>query len=131
MQDFENLSEKQELALAALLLGKTRKQAARSASVNEVTVYRWLNNEVFRFHLRERRGRLFDEATGQIYGLTDKAITTIKRNLDCGNPSVEVRAALGIISQALSARNDEVLARLEKMEKLLEEENYAEFGAIS
>jgi transposase-like protein len=129
--NFQNLSEKQELALAALLAGKTRKQAARLATVNEVTIYRWLNDDFFRSQLRGRRGKLFDEAAGQLYGLTEKAIATLKKNLDCGIPSVEVKAALGIISQALSTRNDEILARLERMEKLLEDENYAEFGTVN
>lgn len=132
MEENDRLSEKQEIALVALLAGKTRRQAAKLARVSEVTIYRWLNGENFKAQMIARQKQIFDLVAGQLIQLGEKAVVTLNRNLKCGHPPTETRAALGILAQAVRLRNDEIVTRLEKLESVLSDESfYAELGTFS
>ena len=42
-------------------------------------------------------------AVGRLQEATSEAVNTLKDNLSCGKPAVEVRAALGILEHAVKA----------------------------
>ena len=81
-----SLSEKQELALTALLLGARVDEAAEEAGVARETVSRWRNHDpAFMAELRRRQAELWGEARDQLRGLAACAVTCLRERL---SPSV-------------------------------------------
>jgi len=89
----ESLTPTQDLAIAALLAGKTI-TAAGEASVDRGTVHRWLKED-FAFQAALNRGQreLRCVAYGRLERLAEKAVDTLERALDKG----DAKAALGIV----------------------------------
>jgi hypothetical protein len=112
-----NLSRKQEQAVAALLSEPTVAAAASNAGVAERTLWRWLQVPEFHAEYRAARRRVVEGAIGQLQRATVEAVETLRRNLNCGSPSTEVRAALGILDQAVRGVElldiEELLSELE------------------
>ncbi len=90
----QNLTPKQETAIAILIRGNTKKQTAEICEVDQSTIYRWLSEEIFKQRFQLLQKEIFDEAIGNLNGLTYKAIECLERNLNCGNGQTEVRSAL-------------------------------------
>ena len=113
----ENLSQRQRAAILALLQGPTIADAAKAVRVGETTLHRWLKEPAFREALKAARREVMEAALGRLQGAVTKAVDTLERNLSCGNPSTEVRAALGILDQAVKVSElmdlEERLAKLE------------------
>jgi hypothetical protein len=86
--------------VAALLECATLAEAAVQARVSEPTLHRWLKEAEFLEAYREARRQVVEAAVGRVQQLTAQATATLRRNLDCGNGSVEVRAALGVLQHA-------------------------------
>lgn len=127
------LSQKQEISLAALLSGKSKRQAAKAASVNEATLYRWLSDdELFSTELKKRQSKIFDQTSARLFSLAEKAISTLERNLKCGNPNAEIKCALGILSQTVRIQENLLFLRIQKLEKIFskEMENYYEINEL-
>jgi hypothetical protein len=99
----EKLSRKQEAAILALLQEPTLAAAARACGVGEATLARWLRLPPFQAEYRAARRQVVEHALSQLQQLSSEAAATLRRNLSCGLPSVEVRAALGVLDQALRA----------------------------
>jgi hypothetical protein len=113
------LSHRQELAVVALLTSKTKAEAASVVGVTSRTVERWLaNDEAFLSEYRAARRRAVEGAIGQLQHTTTEAVETLRRNLICGSPSAEIRAALGVLEHAIKAVElydlEERLAELER-----------------
>lgn len=106
MSGSKQLSARQEKALAALLAGPTHKAAAATAGVSEATLRRWLQQPEFKAAYRQARLNVLEHAVGRLQQVAGKAVDALERNLDCGNPTVEVRAALGVIEQAHKGRHE-------------------------
>ena len=106
------------LAVAALLQGATVAETAAAAGVSERSVYAWLALPEFNDLLQAERRRVMDAAAGKLQLLTDKAVSTLDRLLDCGEKPTEARAALGILAWATKTQEQaDLLARLEKLER--------------
>ncbi len=89
-----------EKVIDALLSTDTIAAAAKKAGVSDSTIYRYLRDETFKNEYRTARRDVVENTVGQIQGATAKAVKTLTKNLDCGNPSAEIRAAQIILETA-------------------------------
>jgi hypothetical protein len=95
------LSHHQDRAVAALLTSRSIAEAAALAGVASRTLERWLReNDSFVAEYRAARRRVVETAIGRLQDATTEAVETLQRNLTCGRPSAEIRAALGILEHA-------------------------------
>jgi len=114
------MGRKQEAVIAALLTEPTHALAAQKAGLGEATLQRWLRDPGFLAAYRQARRQVVETAIAQMQRATSKAVATLERNLDCNNPSVEVRAAATIIESATKAVELVDLAeRVDELEQLL------------
>ena len=119
MRDTE-LTAKQEKAIAALLDRPTIREAAQSVNVGEATLWRWLQEPEFQRAYRTARRQVVEHSISELQSATSEAVAALKRNLTCGNQSVEVRAAQIILEQSVKAVELVDLAeRVEEIEQLL------------
>jgi DNA-binding transcriptional MerR regulator len=106
-----------EKALSALLESATINEAAKKCGLNEKTLRRYLEDAEFQKEFRVARRRVFEQNIARLQSLHAGAVDTLERNLNCENPSVEVRAAQIVIE---SNRKDfetfDILERLEQLE---------------
>ncbi|MFN2513842.1 MAG: transposase family protein [Pyrinomonadaceae bacterium] len=100
----DKLDRKTEAAIVALLAHPTMAEAAKAAGVSETTLWRWLQRDDFRKKYREAQDKVFDDALGSLQGASTEAVSCLRRNLSCGNPSAEVHAARTILDYTLKAR---------------------------
>jgi hypothetical protein len=100
----KKLSHHQERAVAGLLSTRTIAEAAAAAGVSSRTLERWLSeNDEFVAEYRAARRRLVEGSITRVQEATVEAVDCLKRNLSCGTPSTEVRAASVILDHALRA----------------------------
>ncbi len=113
-----------EKALSALLESATISDAAKKCGLNEKTLRRYLDDAEFQKEFRAARRIVFEQNIVRLQSLHAGAVDTLERNLNCENPSVEVRAAQIVIE---STRKDfetlDILARLEKIEDEHQKQN--------
>jgi predicted site-specific integrase-resolvase len=69
----ENLTAKQEKALAALLALGEVKAAAKSSGVGETTLWRWLKDDAFNAAYRDGRRRLVEASASRLTADSSKA----------------------------------------------------------
>ncbi len=115
----EKLSRYQERAIATLLTEPTIAAAAAAAGVGERTLRRWLHeNEGFIAAYRQARRRASEVAVAHLQRAAEKAAATLERNLECGDPNPEIRAANVVLSHILRGLEfyelEERLAALER-----------------
>jgi len=116
----EKRSRRQEQAIAALLAEPTIEAAAVRAGVSANTLGRWLQDAAFLSAYRDARRAVVESAIARIQGATSEAVDALRRNLTCGRPGDEIRAAVAILAHA--ARGVELLdlaARLDTLESRL------------
>jgi hypothetical protein len=107
-------------AILALVTEPTVKAAAAKAGISEVTMWRWLQREDFREQYQAARRQVVDVAITNLQQSAGEAVETLRRNLNCGQPAVEVRAAGLIVEQVLKAIElEDVEARLKALEEHL------------
>ena len=118
------LSRKQQQAIAALLSHSTIEAAAKAIGITSVTMRRWLKSPQFQAEYRAARRQVVELAIARLQYITDTAVTTLTRNLKCGQPSIEVRAAMGILDRAIKAIEIfELEGRLTAVEERINEIN--------
>lgn len=108
-----------EKALSALLESATITDAAKKCGLNEKTLRRYLDDAEFQTEFRAARRTVFEQNIVRLQSLHAGAVDTLERNLNCENPSVEVRAAQIIIEG--SRKDFETLDILERLEKIEDE----------
>jgi hypothetical protein len=94
----EKQSRKTEAAIAALLTSPSIEAAATAARVAEKTLRLWLKDQSFLSAYREARRRVLETAVGRMQQAAGGAVDALVRNLTCGRPGDEIKAA-GIILQ--------------------------------
>ena len=99
----EKQSRKRELAIAALLSEPTVEAAAKKAKVGYKTLCLWLKDPDFNREYREARRQIVEGAVSRLQQTAVVAVLTLHRNLTCGNPGTEVRAAQVILEQSVKA----------------------------
>jgi hypothetical protein len=112
----EKRSRREEAAIAALLSEPTVEAAAAKAGIGFATLRRWLQEPGFRRLYQQARAGLLERVVATLLRLSTSAIVALGRNLTCGRPSVEVRAAEAILTQA--TRGVELLDLAERVEQL-------------
>jgi hypothetical protein len=122
----DNLSRTKEKAIAAVLSKSTIKEAAKQAGVNEVTLWRWLQDEDFAKAYRTARRQVVERAVSELQGACGEAVETLKRNLHCEQAAVEIRAAQIILEQAVKGVElMDLQERVERLEALLDAQEKA------
>jgi hypothetical protein len=120
IQDATATERKQDRAIIALLSEPTVEAAARAADIAPATIWRWTRQADFRARLRDARRAVVEGAIGRLQQAATEAVSTLQRNLTCGTPSVEVRAATAILDQAVKAVElFDMVERLEELEARL------------
>jgi hypothetical protein len=118
------IERKTEVAIAALLTEPTHAAAAAKAGIGEATLQRWLRNPNFLSKYRIARRSIVEAAVGHVQQASAQAVDVLRRNLNCGNPSVEVRAALAILDKAMvGVELIDVTTRLEEIERAFREKS--------
>ena len=92
---------KREEAIAALLACGTVTAAARQAGISKTTLYCWLREPDFVADYRAARGQVVEEGIRELQAAFKKAVSALTRNLSCGQPALEIRAALAILDQSI------------------------------
>jgi hypothetical protein len=97
-----SLSHQQERAVQALLTERTLVAAAEAAGVGERTLRRWLSQDQgFLSAYRTARRRVVEVGIADLQRAASEAVETLRRNLSCGSPQAEIRAALAIVDLAI------------------------------
>jgi hypothetical protein len=116
----QRLTRKQEALVGALLTEPTYAAAAAKVGISESSLYRWLTLPEVQAACRTARRQVIEAVIDRLQKAMSRAVETLERNLTCGQPSSEVRAALGILEQGFKAREVVDLAeRLEELERRL------------
>ncbi len=119
----DKLSRTQEKAIAALLSTRTIGEAAKVCGVNDATMWRWLQLPDFQAAYRAARRQVVERAITELQAAASEAVETLKRNLHCEQPNVEIRAAQIVLEQAV--RGVELIdlqERVERLETMLSEQ---------
>lgn len=111
-----------EVAILMLLQESTVQRAAQKAGVSDATLSRWMAHPIFREKYQAARRKSFEAGLSRLQSLCGGAVDSLKKNLTCGRPSVEVRCAEAILSHAREAGGYLDLAEwLTKLERGLNE----------
>ncbi len=116
----DQLSLKQQKAVAALLDSRTIAAAARAAQISERTLYRWLSQDAFRDEVKHARRAAVAQATARLQNLSSSAVETLEQMLnDSVQPTV---ARVGAVRTALqyayrASEVDDLADRLDALEK--------------
>jgi hypothetical protein len=86
----------------------------------EVTLWRWLQLPDFQTAYRAARRQVVERAVSELQAACGAAVETLKRNLHCEQPSVEIRAAQVILEQAVKGVElIDLQQRVDRLEALL------------
>jgi hypothetical protein len=116
----DKLTGKKARALTALLSCRTVEQAAEQAKVNPATIFRWLNEDLFRSAYAEARCQIVEVALAQVQRSCGKAALSLELVLDDvqSSPSAKVAAAKIILETSVKIieliQLEDRLARLEE-----------------
>jgi len=115
------LTAKQRRTIAAIITSRTHEDAMKSAGITRQTFYKWLKVPAFRDELNRQLDDFTADAIGQLKSAAGEAVQTLRGLLASENENVRLRAALGIIDQINKAKELEITARLDAIEKAIEE----------
>ena len=118
----QKLTAKQEQALIALLDCGEIKQAAETAGVTKVTLWRWLQSSAFQSRYREARRQLVETAIAQLQSDCTVAVRVLREVAEDKQApaSSRVAAAKTIIEQSIGAIElMDLQDRVEMLEKML------------
>jgi hypothetical protein len=115
----DDISEKQEAGIVALLNEPTVARAAQTLDVAEKTIYRWLKDPKFQKAYREARREAFRHAIAMTQKLAPLAVQTLAKVMtDAQAPhTAKVSAAQSLLKFSReSIEIDELSARIEALE---------------
>jgi hypothetical protein len=101
MKSKTKISPRQEKLIAHLLTERTVEQACAKTGVAVTTYWRWMQDHAFLDEYRKARRGILENTVARIQSIALSALDTLERNLNCENPSVEVRCAAIILDQSL------------------------------
>lgn len=113
-------------ALIALLNTNSIRDAAKAVRLSEETLYRYLRESDFLQEYREARRQTVENAVSSLQRSASEAAETLRRNLHCENPAVEVRTAQIILENAVKGVElIDIIERLENLESEYQEKTKA------
>jgi hypothetical protein len=118
----KELTPKQEGAIIALLDCGEVKAAAKTAGINEATMWRWLKLPAFQSRYREARRQLVETAIAQLQSDCTVAVRVLREVAEDKQApaSSRVAAAKTIIEQSIGAIElMDLEERIEMLEKML------------
>ena len=117
MRGFGEISAKQQKLIALLLTERTIDVACQKANVAVTTYWRWMQDRNFLVEYRKARRGILENTIAKLQSIVFTAVDTLERNLNCENPSVEIRCAAIIIEQSLKGMETlDIENRLESLE---------------
>jgi hypothetical protein len=109
---------RRELALAALIAGQTRAEAAEAVGISKRTLERWAADPTFKAELAEGRRAAYADALGVLKGRALAAVETLGALLKSRNEAIRKQAATELLSFALKAHEtgelEERMAAIER-----------------
>ena len=88
----QQLTERQYLAIDAILAGSTHAKAAEVAGVHRVTVSTWASTHAeFQAELNRRRSELLSERADRIRSLDALALAVVAERIEQGDPDALMR----------------------------------------
>jgi hypothetical protein len=93
------LTPAQQLAIAAIVSGKSYTEAAEAAGVDRRTLFEWRQLSGFAAALRDELQALRDAAGARLLGLADKAIDALAAVMAGDNPPAMVSAARDVLDR--------------------------------
>jgi hypothetical protein len=120
MSTEKKLTAKQLTGVASLLASPSRDEAAKQTGVSVRTLKRWEELPQFRAALQEGRRALFRAAVDRILSGMGRAFDAIERNLQCGSPGAELRAATILVDAALRWNESDVGEQLDEIKEAVE-----------
>jgi len=121
MTNSEDGNAKQDKLLPFLLTESSIEAACKKAGVGVATYYRWLGDENFVKKFREARNFILENTVARLQSLAGEAVEALKKNLTCGIPAAENRAAIAILEQTIKGVETlDIQEKLETVQKLLE-----------
>ncbi len=126
----DELTPRQERALAALLTSRSLAAAARQAEVCESTLRRWMKKPVFQAELEQTRRESFSRAVGKLRRVADHAVEVLDSVMQDSTvtPAMRIRAAqlaLRYSSPTVGTQGAEELekrqAKLERARRVIQE----------
>jgi hypothetical protein len=118
----QKLTRKQDLAVLALLTEPTHQRAAVKTGVSESTLHRWLQLPEFLAAYRAARRRMVESGIAMLQRLMMNAVVTLGKNLTCGHPASENRAAMAIVEYSRRGVEEiDMEERIAALEKRTEE----------
>ena len=122
METSGKITAKQERLIALLLTERTIDEACKKANLAVTTYWRWMQDETFLRQYRKARRGILENTVAKLQSIAFAAIDTLERNLNCENPSVEVRSAAIVLEQSLKGLEIlDVESRLEILEQNLKD----------
>ena len=114
----QNLTPKQRATIAALLSQPTVSAAAKQVSVSRDAVYRWLKEPDFASALTAAESEHLQSVQRGMLAVSERALVVLGNLLVSESESIRLRAALGILEQAIRLRELIALdARLTALEQ--------------
>ena len=95
----------------------------KAVGITRQAFYKWMKTPAFRDELTRRLDEFTADAIGQLKTAAGEAVQTLRGLLTSESESVRLRAALGIIDQINKAKELEITARLDAIEKAIEGNN--------
>jgi len=117
------LTVKQRRTIAAIITSRTHEDAMQIARITRQTFYKWMKSPAFRDELNRQLDDFTADAIGQLKSAAGEAVQTLRGLLASESENVRLRAALGIIDQINKAKELEITARLDAIEKAIEGNN--------
>lgn len=112
------LSSKQRGVLIALADERTITAAATKAHVSRSSIYRWLEDPLFRGEVGRIRRRLFEEALELLNAGQAKAVSRMLEALNDHDRNIRLRAAIAIVQLGLDVKEGaEMENRLADLER--------------
>lgn len=118
------LTHRQHLAIAAILASSSLEEARRQLRAGKDTFYsRWLKQPAFQEELKRQRQAVVDAAFNRLKTSMVKAVEKLLDLMQAeGQPSIQLRAAEGILSHGLKAwEQQELEDRIEALEQKVHE----------
>jgi uncharacterized protein (UPF0254 family) len=119
----QKLTRKKDMAILALLSEPTYARAAAKVHISESTLHRWLQLPEFLAAYRAARSRMVESGIATFQRLVTNAVVALGKNLTCGHPASENRAAIAIVSFSLrGVETMDLETRLAEVEERVKEQ---------
>lgn len=118
------MTPRKEKALQALLVCRTRREAAQMAGIGESTLRGYLQEDEFQARYRQAFGDLVESAARQAQQAINPALSTLREIMEDGDEQAQARitAARSVLEYAIKlTEQTDILEQLRELEKWRDE----------